>query len=278
MSRVIPVLLYHSVGESCDPRFGRWNVTPEAFAQHIGHLADRGYRSLTVRELATTLLGGGPELDEDTVVITFDDGFADFHAHAWPSLRRHDMRATVFVTTGHVGQTSGWLADQGEGERRMMSWQQIEEVATAGIECGAHGHRHLQLDTISPPLARSEITESKRALEAVCGPVDSFAYPHGYYTRRVKWEVERAGFRAACAVKNALSSPVDDRFAIARAIVPGGTTVEGLDAILRGEAVPREAKPRPLRRHAWRAARRAGAEGFIERLRPPASARARRTA
>ena len=39
-------------------------------------------------------------------MLTFDDGFADFHDAALPLLPRYGFTATVFVTTG-------WVADAG---------------------------------------------------------------------------------------------------------------------------------------------------------------------
>ena len=173
------------------------------------------------------------------------------------------MTATVFVTTGRVGATSAWLGRQGEGGRPLMSWDEVAEVDAAGIECGAHGHTHVQLDTVPRARARAEIRDSVRALEDVVGPVESFAYPHGYHSRAVRWEVARAGCASACAVVDALASAGADRFAIPRVVVRADTTAEALlRRLAPGAPEPRR---RPLRRAAWRAVRRAGAEPLVER-------------
>jgi peptidoglycan/xylan/chitin deacetylase (PgdA/CDA1 family) len=253
--QAIPLLLYHSVSERCDPRFREWSVEPDQFAAHMAYLAGAGYDALTVRDLAARLADGAA-LPERPVAITFDDGFADFHDEAWPVLRRFGLPATVFVATGHVGATSAWLAAAGEGERPMMTWEQIARLDAAGIECAAHGHAHLQLDTVPAARAFADIVSSKEALERVVGPVSSFAYPHGYYTRALQRQVELVGFSSACAVRDALSTPGDDRFALARVVVRGTTDVEGLRRLMGGEDARIARGDRRLRRAAWRTVRR----------------------
>jgi peptidoglycan/xylan/chitin deacetylase (PgdA/CDA1 family) len=261
----VPVLLYHSVSDAADARFSQWVVSPEQFAAQMDHLAREGYRTVTVSELAG-LLWDRPDRSHDRVVaITFDDGFADFHTNAWPSLRRHGFNATVFVTTGFVGATSVWLEQMGEGERPMMSWDELAEVAAGGIELGAHGHTHLQLDVVSRPSAGAEIRRSRCALSELVGPPQSFAYPHGYHTRAVRREVRGAGFMCACAVGDGLAGTSDQRFAITRAIVRAGTTLDAFAEIADARGPVR--RSRPLRRAAWRAVRRAGWETRVEQLR-----------
>lgn len=261
----LPVLLYHSVGEPRDPRFAEWVVAPEQFEAQMGLLVAEGYSALTVSELAELLGDRRRPFPERAVAITFDDGFADFHTIAWPHLRRNGLTATVFVTTGYVGSTSGWLSDVGEGSRPLMSWAQVGELASAGIEIGAHGHTHVQLDTVRMRAAAEEIRRSKSALEEVIGPVRSFAYPHGYHTRAVRREVRRAGFGSACAVGDGIAAASDDKYAITRAIVRGTTGIETFARMAEGR-YPR-ARPRLVRRAAWRAVRRAGAEPLVGRVR-----------
>jgi len=263
----IPILCYHSVAAKRDPRFAEWTVSPEDFAAQMLYLAENGYRPLTVAELVERAFRRRERIDPKTVAITFDDGFADFHAEAWPVLRRHSFPATVYIATGFVGETSGWLAPDGEADRPMLTWSQIEELSAAGIECGAHGHEHVQLDTVSAARADRDIRRSRDSLEEVVGPVKSFAYPHGYYTTRVRRQVAQAGFTSACAMKHALTNPEDDPFAIARAVVYGGVDMDGFARLLRGEGIGDAPGERRLRRGAWRTVRRAGAEPLVRRLR-----------
>ncbi len=255
MTGRVPVLLYHCIAERSDPRFVEWTVSPDAFAAQMGLIAAAGCEALTVSAYADRLARRSP-LPSRAVVITFDDGFADFHDLAWPVLRAHGLTATVYVTTGFVGATSRWLAPAGEGDRPMMSWDHVAAVAAGGVECGAHGVRHLALDTASRRVARAEIEGSRDALREVVGPVRSFAYPHGYHHRGARRLVRAAGFTCACAVGDGLAHGAADRFAIPRVVVRPGLGLDRLERVLAA-AGPVAAR-RPLRRLAWRTARRVG--------------------
>jgi peptidoglycan/xylan/chitin deacetylase (PgdA/CDA1 family) len=76
-------------------------VTPRHFAEQLDVL--RHHHTT----LALTTLGHALErgtLPRRGAVITFDDGYADNLTAAAPLLERADLPATVFVTTGFVGQ------------------------------------------------------------------------------------------------------------------------------------------------------------------------------
>jgi hypothetical protein len=86
--------------------------------------------------------------------------------------------------------------------------------------------------------------------------VTSFAYPYGYHSRAVRRAVVDAGYTSACAVKNALSHPDDDVFAIARVLVERTTGVAGIDDLLEGRGWPMSWRGERLRTRGWRAYRR----------------------
>jgi peptidoglycan/xylan/chitin deacetylase (PgdA/CDA1 family) len=127
------------------------------------------------------------------------------------------------------------MEDKGEGSRPILSWEQLREVRDSGIECGAHTHSHPQLDLLPLAQAQKEITQSKRMLEEHLGEtISSFAYPYGYHTSAVKKLVREAGYTSACAVKNALSTPATDPFALARVLVGPDTDMDTFASLLAG--------------------------------------------
>ena len=166
-ARPIPILLYHSISDTASERFRRWTVRPEQFAAQVAHLRARSYTPLTVAQLAAATARNPADLPPRPVVLTFDDGFADFYDRALPVLQEHRFTATLYVTTGFVGGTSRWLRSAGEGERPMLTWVQLRELRTSGIECGAHSHSHRPLDVLPRRVALDEIAHRLKRAEAL---------------------------------------------------------------------------------------------------------------
>jgi hypothetical protein len=104
MMTAIPILRYHSV--STDPAgwIAPLSVSPATFADHVDLIAASGRTAMTVSELSAALTGRRP-LPRRPIVITFDDGFADFHDHAlsFPSTRTRGAVAWTDTDTATSG-------------------------------------------------------------------------------------------------------------------------------------------------------------------------------
>lgn len=230
MNSAMPVLMYHSVSE-CPPRSThRLSVHPDAFDGQLKMLRRRGFTSLTFRDYAAIHERGG-ELPERAVVLTFDDGYADFHEKALPRLEAHGFTATVFVTTG-------WLDDAGPDAAgtpldRMLNWRQLRDLTGAGIEIGAHSHSHPHLDQLPSPRLSTELRHSKDLLESgIDLPVETLAYPFGHFSRRVRAEVVSSGYRYAAAVANAVGDAQSDSLALPRLTVRRSTSPEVFERLI----------------------------------------------
>ena len=126
------------------------------------------------------------------------------------------MTGTLYVPTAYVGGRSGWLREEGEHDRPMLSWSALKDVAAAGVEIGGHSHSHAQLDLLSTAAVRAEITACKAELEDGLGrSVRSFAYPFGYSRKAVRSALAAAGFDHACSVRD-LAYDGDDRWTVPR--------------------------------------------------------------
>jgi peptidoglycan/xylan/chitin deacetylase (PgdA/CDA1 family) len=240
----LPVLMYHEVGDR-ELTQSPLAVTPEAFAEQLAFLHDAGFATITAAALPAALAAGEP-LDR-TVVLTFDDGYEDFHSQALPVLSRHGLTATVFVTSGWVQDDVEWPGVRRPG--RMLSWGQVTEVAAAGIEIGAHSCQHPQLDQITAVQLREELYASKAQLEDRLGlPVPGVAYPFGYSNAQVRETARAAGYGYGHAVGNMMASPGADPFAIPRLTVHRTTTLAEFRAMVDGHLTLTLIKDRALTR------------------------------
>jgi peptidoglycan/xylan/chitin deacetylase (PgdA/CDA1 family) len=255
MPVLVPILLYHSVSDDPPPFARPYSVAPAAFARHLDAVVARGLVALTVGGYADALERDDRARLERAVVITFDDGLADFATEALPALQARGLASTLFVTTGCL---AGGTAPAHPGiARHALRWSQLPGLRESGVEIGGHSHSHPHLDTLSARAAREEIGRCTASLEDALGaPVASFAYPHGYSSPRVRAVTRAAGYRAACGVKDTFSSPEDDRFALARLMLRADTPAARVERWLDRLDAPRPVLRESVRTRGWRLWRR----------------------
>lgn len=116
-----------------------------------------------------------------TLSVTFDDGYADNFTVAAPILRRFNLPATFFVTTGFVGSREAPPWDRGlKVPQSWMSWDEVRQLASLGFDIGSHTDRHLNLSKADESMVRADLEASQRRLEAELGArARFFAYPFG---------------------------------------------------------------------------------------------------
>jgi peptidoglycan/xylan/chitin deacetylase (PgdA/CDA1 family) len=232
----VPILMYHEIAPASETS-SRLAVPPEAFAEQMAYLHDAGFETVTAGRLAEIMAGQAGRLPDRLVVLTFDDGFEDFHRRAMPVLDAYGYTGTVFVTTGWVQDAGPHAA--GRRPARMLSWSQIAEAAQAGMEVGAHTWQHPQLDQLRGSVLREELHASKTHLEdRLGGSVPGLAYPFGYSSARVRRVAREAGYGYACAVSNAMPGRHADPLALPRLTVRRSTSLRTFQDVAHGRNVP----------------------------------------
>lgn len=194
------ILAYHSISSE---RQDGLAVRPQDFEWQIRWLANHGYRSAT---LPAFIRGEIPE-DERVVLITYDDGYADNYTEAFPILMKYGFTATIFLVTNAVGQEHVYWWDlpklASTPDRRLfypLNWEQIYQMAKAGIAFGSHTCSHPRALTELPrEECWREIYDSRAVLQQKLGDeVASFCYPRGDLNPDVVGMVAVAGY--SCAV------------------------------------------------------------------------------
>ncbi|PWT75029.1 MAG: polysaccharide deacetylase [Chloroflexi bacterium] len=227
----IPILLYHAVSVDPPDWIAHLAVSPATFSAHLDLVAASGRQPITVSQYADGLRGMRT-LPPRPVLITVDDGFADFADQALPALAERKMTSTLYVTTGAL---AGMRPQSVLPPATMLDHTQLRGLEAAGVEIGAHSHTHRQLDLLPDSELTYELSLSGDLLaEALGHSIRSFAYPHGYWRRRMLHLVEAAGFDSACGVGNALSCPSDHLLALPRLMVRADTDVSTVQRWMDG--------------------------------------------
>jgi peptidoglycan/xylan/chitin deacetylase (PgdA/CDA1 family) len=198
----VPILGYHRIGERRGDHVP--TVSAAAFERQMAWLATWRYRVLRLEDVVN---GVGSEAfpPAHSVVVTFDDGYAEVHALAWPILKRFGFPATVFVTPNEVGRPG------------FVTWEQVSEMSGDGISIGSHTMHHTYLPLASDLQLVEEIVESKRVIETHIGkPVRHISYPVGGFTPLTIQVARKAGYAGGCTTNRAAQRWTVDRFALRR--------------------------------------------------------------
>lgn len=138
------------------------------------------------------------------VRVTFDDAFRSA-ASVFPALRDLGVPVQLFVCTGYARDgaplTIPELAGDDPTELATMTWAEIRSHAEEGVQIGSHGVWHGRLPQLSDAEVRSELTESKQAIEdELRRPCPDFAYPYGEHDQRTRKLVQSCGYERAFAL------------------------------------------------------------------------------
>ena len=181
----VPVLMYHYIREmpGDDDQLGQvLSVTPANFENQLKYLQSNGYESITINQLKNGDVPAKP------VVITFDDGYKDAYANAFPILEKYNMKGVFYVV-------AGWT-----NREIYLNWDEIIEMDRAGMEIGSHTMTHRDVTSLiqSPNELKRQIEGSKDLLESKLGhSINDFCYPYGTVSNDAITAVYKAGYRTA---------------------------------------------------------------------------------
>lgn len=179
----IPVLMYHSIAVE---KGNELRVAPEVFRQQMKYLKDQGYITLSMNELYQFFQSNKP-VPQKSLVITFDDGYADNYQYAFPILSEFGFKATIFVVTD-------WIDKQKE----YLTSEQLKEMAQYGLDIESHTTKHDHLNKLTYEQQLETTKRSKEYLETLLGKqINYIAYPFGEWNKDTLKAVKDAGYTMA---------------------------------------------------------------------------------
>jgi len=232
----VPILYYHYIRINPNPRdrSGFSLSTPPAmFRAQMQYLADHGFHVISLHA-AVVAIKNHSGLPSRPIVLTFDDGYADFFTTAVPILQSHGFTATSFVISGRMG----WAG--------FMTPSQVVAADLMGFTIGAHTVDHVALAAQAPARATWEMKQSKLALEQLLGhPVVDFAYPYGSFNQYDMAQAKSLGFETAASTMYGTAHFAGQLFELSRLRIGGGLPL-GTFAGVVGGPPPTSAELRSL--------------------------------
>ncbi len=222
----IVVLIYHRVGARTPTSV---DLPTSLFADQVAELAET-CRPVTLDEAAELLAGTAPvDGGRPPVVVTFDDGTADFVDEALPVLVEHGVPCTYYLATDY-------LADGGAGAGRRfpddgvpMSWAAVREaVATGLVDVGSHTASHALLDRLPASEVAGELDRSIDAIATETGTAPRhFAYPKALLGHAAAEAEVRARFATATIARTRPNPPGAELHRLTRSPLQVGDGMDG---------------------------------------------------
>jgi peptidoglycan/xylan/chitin deacetylase (PgdA/CDA1 family) len=207
---LIPVLMYHRIGDGEGPLF----VSRKSLEAQLKWLRDQGYATLTPADLVAHIDRGLP-IPARPIIISIDDYWEptpDFLR----LLEKYGFRGTYVLPNG-----------------AQLSEDEIVALARQGEVCG-HTVTHPYLDSLTPEEQKWQIAENKDWLEDIVGhSVTCFAYPFGHFNETTIATVQSAGYQVAFGANGGQGSLTTlNRWNVPRIEVSGEWTLEDFIAIM----------------------------------------------
>ncbi len=201
----VPILMYHRIDQG--GAHSSLSVSPKNFRRQMQFLSRHNYNLITLAEFTEAKLKK-EELPRNSVVLTFDDGYADNFDYAYPVLKEQHLPATIFVIVDAIG------------EEGYLNYAQVREMASSGlITFGSHTLSGAYLPGKTELQLKREIGGSKRILQGRLNrEIDFLCYPIGGFTAPIQEIARKYGYQAACSTNRGLlkSCKNEDLFALKR--------------------------------------------------------------
>ncbi len=236
----LPIIMYHGLMEKED-RQNEYMIDPEFFEQDLEYLSDNGYNTIFLSELTDYFEKGTP-LPENPVIITFDDGYLNNYAYAYPILKKYKAKAVI--------SPIGLSADDAENEEyrsplwSQCTWQQLKEMSDSGlVEIQNHTYNLHKLTGNSRGAAAKSgesyeeykkrlsidlMTANDRIEKETGTRPCTFVYPFGAKSEYTEEIVRSLGFKAILDCENKMNhiSDKEDLFHLHRFLRPNNLSAE----------------------------------------------------
>ncbi|WP_322906654.1 polysaccharide deacetylase family protein [Paenibacillus campi] len=225
----VAVLMYHYIVPAKDNTEPKNNsiIDLEAFEKDMKYLHDNHYHTATLQELEK-FVNGQASLPENTVVLSFDDGYQNNMIYAYPIMKKYGFHATMFVIGSKIQPKTEAF------DPHKTSYVSREEMqATSDVfEFNSHTYNlHFKEplhcgDEYAAGMDPNRFVADDHIMRTEAGiNTPYFAYPYGDFRMQMIYALKQCGFRMAFTVHQGFVRPGDDPYQLKRLTVISTTNL-----------------------------------------------------
>jgi len=236
----VPVIIYHEIVDSAREKpLGKTVITLAKFEEQMRYLAEHGFTTLSMRELAD-YMQGRKEVPEKSVVITFDDGWRS-QLKAFAILEHYGMKASFYVITGEGYGDVYFSAEDLKKIDANPNWEVESHTMTHPWD----PHSNLLTWLKGRPKGktkedvRRELVDSKARLEQLLGrKITMLAWPCGRYNKTLIRMAQDAGYDVLLTTFQRPNCKGADILKICRFFISGNYSLDVFKAIVEKGQIP----------------------------------------
>jgi peptidoglycan/xylan/chitin deacetylase (PgdA/CDA1 family) len=213
-------LMYHDVFKTRpDPGLPisatMYHVSQEVFCRHLDEVQKSGKPVTKVSDL----LSGS---SADSVVFTFDDGWAGVYESVLPLFKARGWNAIIFVTRDFIDR------------KGFLTREQIMELSQSGFEIGVHGTTHRMLSACKDDMIFWELATCKEFIEKLINqPAVYASLPGGDETPRLVAIAKEIGLKAVCTSRPGINHSMSSTYALKRIAINKNTSSKDIQRYCR---------------------------------------------
>ncbi|MBK7214447.1 MAG: polysaccharide deacetylase family protein [Bacteroidales bacterium] len=218
------ILTYHKIFRENDSvnqsLADQYSVSESDFENQIRAILERNIEIVSLENLFQ-----GKVESEYSVTLTFDDGNASDYDIVFPILKKFNIPATFFISTGNLNN----------GKLEVEKLVELSENKL--IEIGSHGLTHRDLRTLKDDEIRKELLISREYLQKIIQkPVDFFALPYGSGDSRIYKLCSECGYKAVFTTRKQINPVKKGGFLFNRWTIKAGTSTESFGYLLNPDS------------------------------------------
>ncbi len=204
----IPILCYHNVSDVPNKAFRLYVLPVSKFEKQINWLKKNEYQTISLDDLYAYLTTGDP-IPPKSIIITFDDGYAELKKTATPNLVSEGFHHIHFINSGKTGKTTDWV--EKAPDLPILSDNDIKEMLKVHgdlVDFQAHGVNHLSCEKLENDAVLQEVEDCIKTLESVANrPIWYMAYPYGEYRKETPMIMKTLPLRCSFTVDQGRCKP-----------------------------------------------------------------------